>query len=524
MSGELVDKGVDAEERDDPSANRRRARRRLGIGGAAVAVAAGALVATAPWSSDGDTSNGSAKSTSTTTARSSSGSVEEPTLSSRLIVGDLPDGYSVQWVDEPVDDGSIDELPLATNVLLAADGALADDGPWLTATVVLLDRFERKSFDPEAYVSTGDGVAVTVGDLKGSYVATDFSDHSVLAFGPVKEGYVVTFNSKGLTKADLLSIAGEMDLDESTSDALAWPLFGPAVDELRLQTVTSYTDASSGFGGGPLSVALGSFGGGTNVNYGSNDDTLSLSNSVPPAGMDVLTLARFGLSKAKDVTVHDLPAVIGEIGGGFGVSAVMWLEGGRLVTVVSGDGDGLLEIAESVRPADDSEWNALNDAAQTGDFGQPQQTWLIGVGELEDATTWLIEGSVGDGGDLTLCVNNSSVDSSGGGCTTGEPVGGPAVLDAGMLGMDGPTAEGYVAVVPNDVVGAVLRFTADDGAVTEVPLKVVRSDWSFQAAAIAVTSDGEIRVVSADGTVLTTLTVSVQGTGPLTSDVTDFSS
>lgn len=527
MSGELVDKGIDEEERDDAPKGRRRTLTWVAAGVAVAALAGGALLVAKPWSND-DRDGGTAKPTASTMPRPPSDPSAVPTLSSHLMLDEVPEGYIVQWVNDAPNDVVDDGAPMSANVLLSAKGATVDDGPWLSATVVLLDRFERKSFDPDAYVTSADGVAVTIGSLKGSYVAKDFSDNSQLVFGPVKEGYVVTLSSKGLTRADLTSIAAELDLDESSQDEVAWPLFGATVDTLGLVTLTSYTQESNMFGGGPVGIVFGGFGGNTtDVSYSSDTASLTVSNSVAPEGLDVLTLAHFGLSKAKDVTVHDLPAVTGELPGGFGMSAVMWLEGGRLVVVVGSGTDTLLAMAESVRPADDSEWSDLNDQVQEidGNFGQPSQTWLIASGDLEDATTWAIEGSVDEDGRFTLCSSSFTSDSSSAsGCSAGEKVDGPAVLDAGSLGTDGPLAEGYVAVAPNDTEGAVLRFTADDGAVTEVPLKVVRDDWPFQAAAIAITSDGEITIVAADGTVLASQTVSVPGSGPFTSDSTFFGS
>lgn len=516
MSGELVDKGIDEAERDDAPNGRRRGLLWAGLGATVAVVAAGSLIVTEPWSNDDSSSTPAAS----TVPRPTSDTSPEPTLSSHLIIGDVPEGFVVQWLNDNevngpgVDDGSA----MSTNVLLTAKGATIEDGPWLSATVMLLDRFERKSFDPDVYTSSGDGVAVTINGLKGSYVAKDFNDMSQLVYGPVKEGYAVTLSSKGLSRADLTSIATELDLDEAPQDAIAWPLFGATVDTLDLQTLTSYAQPFNGFGGSPEALAFGGFGGeGTSVNYGTDTESAVVTNAVPAAGMDVLMLARFGLSKSKDVTVHELPAVMGEIAGGFGMTVVIWLEGGRVITVAGSEGTNVLDMAQSVRVADDSEWSDLNDLANqnNGGPGDIQPTWLIAAGDLDDSTTWTIEGDVDDNGSFTLCSSSTTIDSSSNsGCSSQSKVEEASILDAGSLGVGGSTAEGYAALVPTGVEGAVLRFTSTDGVVTDVPLKVIRDDWGFQAAGFAVTVDGELSIVAADGSVLASLTVAApeQGT------------
>ena len=77
----------------------------------------------------------------------------------------------------------------------------------------------------------------------------------------------------------------------------------------------------------------------------------------------------------------------------------------------------------------------------------------------------------------------------------------PTLLTTGSF--DVTDAVAIVGLAAPDV-EAVLRFTADDGTVSEAPVASVREDWPFLVAVLAVTSTGTAELVAADGTVLTT--------------------
>lgn len=513
MTDGLVDKGIDEDERDDAPRGSRRRRTALIGGGVVAALAIGGLAIAQPWAaSDDDTA---APGVAPLITQRPSAELVIPELSNRLAASVVPEGLMPTWVnDGETNDFPDDGTTMAANVLLVGEGADFTDGPWVGVTVSLLDKFERKSFDPSQYLMSADGQQLQINGLDGMFAKNDFGgDTSELVYGPVNEGYVVTLSAIGLTQADMVDIAAELSLQESDDDAVAWPQFGATVGELGLTPMASYEQPSFGFGGGFQLVALGgSSPNATSVNYSSEaGDSVAISNDIAIPGLDTLAMARFVIAKEKEVTVHDQPAVTGSIDELFGGTVVVWQEGGRSMSVyASGDVD-VVAIAESVSEFDEQEWADLiaeAEANQGDDFsGQPSETWLIGAGELEDATTWLVEGSVDEDGKVTWCTGALSADSSSTGCNSSGGVEVSAIIAVGSVGADGDAAPAYVATVPIATVGAVLRFTADDGTVTEAPIREIRPEWPFLAAATAVTDVGRLEIIGADGTVIDALDI-----------------
>ena len=516
MTDGLVDKGIDDDERDDvPGAGRRRGRTALIGGGIVAALAVGGLAIAQPWAGDDHGSSGAG---AQITIAVPDEQPVVPELSNRLALGELPEGYLPTWVSdgEAIDffDG---ETVMASNVLLVGEDATYADGPWLGVTVQLLDKFDRKSFDHVDFVMASDGQKVLINGLEGLFAKSEFGgDTSELAFGPVNDGYVVVLLSIGLTQAEMVEVANEITLQESDDEAVAWPQFAGKVGDLGLQPLASYEQPSFGFGGGfgALTAIGGSSPTSTSVNYSSNDlGSIALSSDPVVAGLDTLAVARFVLSNTKDITVHDLPAVVGEFDVVFGGSVVIWEEGGRTMSVfATGDVD-VVALAESVTELDEQAWADLAaeaDANQDDDFsGEPSETWLIGAGELKDSTTWVVEGAVDENGTVTWCTAAMDNGSSMSGCNSSGAVEAPAIISVGTVGADGDVAPAYVATVPLDTLGAILRFTAGDGTVVETPIHEVRPDWPFLAAAIALTDVGTLEIVAADGTVVETAEIAL---------------
>lgn len=259
-----------------------------------------------------------------------------------------------------------------------------------------------------------------------------------------------------------------------------------------------------------ISVGSGLTPFGSSVSYLTDKGhNVTVNNEPAPAGFDLVAVAKVMVEDAEEVTVHGLPAVKGS--DQFSGDVVVWVEGGRSISV-TGDLDDLVAAAEAVEEADGTTWDDLVAAAQAT-MGNPgaamPETWLIGAGDLEDSTTWMIEGGVDDNGLLQLC---SAAFSNEGGSMSGcngatHEVAEPSVFFGDGVGMDGAVGVSIIATVPNSMAGAVLRFTGEDGTVTEVPLKVVRADWSFQAAAMAVSVTGAAVVIGADGAELANVEV-----------------
>lgn len=517
MTDGLVDKGIDEDERDDGTARRNTRTRQWVIGGGAVlALAAGGLAITRPWEGSDDT-HGKAPAAGVTIAPPA-GERVEPELSNRLAIGELPEDYRVQWVTDG-ENGVFDGLgePMSTNVILAGPTATVTDGPWLSVTVVLLDKFDRRQFEPIDFVAASDGLDLRINELDGVFATNDFDDSVELAFGPMNEGYVVTMAAVGLTQAEMVAVATELQLSESASEAVAWPQFGPKVSELELQPLASFEQPNSGFGGGPgmqFGVLSGSTPTATSVSYATADfEMISLTNDAVIPGLDMLELVRFITQDAQDVTIHGQPAVMGSMDERFGGSVIAWAEGGRSVVLFTmGELDDPVALAESVKVLDEGAWADLATEAEAnqeeGDFSsEPSETWLIGAGELEDSTTWLVEGAVDEDGNATWCTAAMDNGSSSTGCNSSGKVEAPAIVSIGTVGADGDFAPAYVAAVPVGTVGAILRFTAGDGTVVETSIHEVRPDWPVLAAAIAVTEVGTLQIVAADGTAMDTVEI-----------------
>lgn len=514
MTDGLVDKGIDEDERDDAPRGGRRRRTALIGGGVVAALALGGLAIAQPWAGSDDEAPAPGAAPVVTERPSAEPLI--PELSNRLAPSVVPDGAVPSWVNDGEANDFFDAgSTMASNVLLVGEGADFADGPWVGVTVVLLDKFERKSFDPIQYVMAADGQQVLINGLEGIFAKNEFGgDTSELAYGPVNEGYVVTLSAVGLTQAEMVDIATELTLLESDDDAVAWPQFGATVSELALAPLASYEQPSFGFGGGFQLAALGgSSPTATSVNYADQDeDFVAVSNDVLLPGLDTLALARFVIEDEEEVTVHDQPAVTGSIDELFGGTVVVWQEGGRSLSVFANDDVDVVAIAESVTELDEQEWADLIAASEANqgedDFGgQPEETWLIGAGELEDSTTWLVEGAVDDEGNATWCTAAMDDGSSMSGCNSSDVVDPPAIISVGAVGADGDVAPAYVATVPLDRAGAILRFTAGDGTVVETPIHEIRPEWPFLAAAIALTDVGTLEIVAADGTVIETLEI-----------------
>ncbi|MEQ1701600.1 MAG: hypothetical protein ABMA25_15940, partial [Ilumatobacteraceae bacterium] len=113
---------------------------------------------------------------------------------------------------------------------------------------------------------------------------------------------------------------------------------------------------------------------------------------------------------------------------------------------------------------------------------------------------------------LTLCLSTITANSSGSGCSgNGELVDAPVILKAGALG--GVFGVAIVAAVPVADGGAMVRFTEQNGDVTETLLADKTPNLPFHAAALAVTQPGTLEIISSDGRVLATDEISEDDLG-----------
>jgi hypothetical protein len=416
-------------------------------------------------------------------------------------------------VNDPSDPARGDEFvesSMSMDVsLFRATDATFEKGPWISVSVSLLDRFDRANFEPFNYVDQSQFRKVKVGGLNAA-IGKNFDDSLALLYGPVNDGFAVSISALGVPEAALLAIAEEITLEED--GATATPVFGKALSAAKLEPFMRYTTPS--WGGVQMGVQLPVLFGGdptsTSVGYTTSDtfdEYLSITNQPMVSGFDALELARFVIADGKDVTVRNQPARAGTMPELFGQQAVVvWAEGGRLI-VVTGTmkTDELVDIADAVTVASDDEWAAAFEEFQANQeqFEQPPESWLISSGDLDDGTTWLVEAGVNDNDELALCgYSVSASGSSGSGCNPGSEVTVPSIVAGPMIGM---SSSGITVVA----IGAldesmVLRYTADDGDITETALRSIRAEWEFTVGALLPTAPGTAELIGADGRVIVT--------------------
>ena len=509
----LVDKGIDASETDG-ALQRRRTARRVVIGGVAVAALVGGGLAVAqPWSGDdGDRADEPSATTTPPPAVADGATAGELPF---VLLDDIPDGYLLQWASGPAGEAGgpwVDDLSgVQQSVLLVgAPGATFSDGPWVSISVQLLDRFERASFDPSSYLSGPDGPASTVrvGDARGALADNWWGDGSSLLFGPVNDGFAVSVSALGVSDDDLLRMAAEITLDERGDMADA--VLGPAAAALGLELLAAYDETTWGLGGGPSVPLLSPGADSLSAAWAMVDGAggqISLTVQHLPPGLDTGMLGGFFLAGAHDVQVGEWPGIAGdfEVFGGSD-AAVVWMVDDSVV-VVSGSlpPDELLDVAGSARVGDAAEWAELVDEANSNGGFVPEPdvpTWIIGAGDFDDGTTWVVEGAVDGQGGLLLCSASVSQFSSWSTCDSSQAVEGPTLRITGSF--DVAAAAAVVAVVDPVDAGATLQCTTDAGDERTATVGAVHEDWPYLAAVVMLTETGSCTLVAPDGTVLAT--------------------
>jgi hypothetical protein len=527
MTAPLVDKGIDKDELNDRP-ERTGGRKKwvlLGVG----VVVVGGLTATALTVIGGDSTPGSS---AETTAPAGDGDGTEqggeaagPLTFRRYVAEKIPDDFVVTYVSDPQSNfggPGVDVAPMSeqsTLLLVGADGTY-EEGPWLGVSVQLLDRFERRNFQPSNYVDMTTAKDVTIGGLKG-VVSKNFDGSTGVVFGPVNDGFAVTVSGRGIPENQLVEIANELTLEEDEDKAMARPVLAELPAGLELTVLADYSVPSwGGFGGFTPPLLFGSPLT-ASINYSTKDDFsdyITVSSEKLDAAFDADALIRFIIDDVKDVKVGDIDAVTGTGPDMMGGSEIVaWVQDGYFIAVTgSVDVEELVTVAQSVAEGSEEKWEELRREGERNSGGfQPRSvdSWLVDSGDLSTSLTWVIEAGFEDDdvdGDLLLCSSAMSGDgsTSSSGCSQNLPqVPTPWITEGPDISFN-VSAPSYVAFVGNDVVGARLRLVAADGTiVVERPLHVVRSDWPFQMAAIAVEAAGTVELVGSDGAVLDSATV-----------------
>lgn len=504
--------------------------------GSIVAVAASALLITSPWSASNDQPAESSPRGSAASDDAGSTGAPAPIKNAppkRLILGDVPTGLNVQWIQDPTNVQPGQDFGGADNqaVLLAKPGAnFAEDG-WIAVLTRPMDRFERRNFDPTSDGQMESPRKINVGTMSGA-TGRSFEGFEMLTYGPVNDGYAVTIAGPGLSQLALTDLASLVEVDDDGRPAIRT---GPVVEGYEpLGLFRQVWGVGALAEGGQQSMMA--------VNYGGleGDSWTAVSNTAQAVD-DPLRIARFFLKNPVEGTVHGQPAVAGDIAARQPMpgqpARVTWIEDGYVVTVMANKpADELLALAETVREATDDEWSTMKDDVkkrqEEANLGQNLvDTWIVGAGDLEDSTTWVVEGGYADGrfSSSIMIASADGSSMSGGGGSGGEDITYP-YLSVQPNSMGGPFGNSQsvnlvVALVTADTEGAVLRFTPADSAeaVIEVPIHLIRDDWPAFAGALGAPGDlaGTVEIVAIDGTILATKDVeAMESNGDDGGDVT----
>ncbi len=224
--------------------------------------------------------------------------------------------------------------------------------------------FFATPYDELADADIGQGtVDVTVQGAPGELTAALDDQSLQLAFGPL-DGQIYHVVSSEISQSDTLAFGEAVTFDDGA----------PVVDDisvldgmLPLCSLTAFNSAYS-------LVLLASnpryaLPGYVTALYGTRANRFSVTSQWAPEGG--LTPLQFVLGGSVDATVHGELALTVEVdtsesvlvtGADIG-SVVAWVESGRLVMVTGQVPIAeLLELAESVRPATDTEWAEVSDA------------------------------------------------------------------------------------------------------------------------------------------------------------------
>jgi hypothetical protein len=174
-----------------------------------------------------------------------------------------------------------------------------------------------------------------------------------MAWGPV-EGFTFTAAASNLTVEQATAIAEQLRIEEGKPvllddrTLLGLEPLGSFGDYISLMTLSQFTQDN----GAGLDRLVGLY-------YGYDRESVV---SIP-GRQTALDMVEFVLNHTpKEGQVHGLPAYGFTKGsgpfGGFDVSTVVWWEGGRLIFVAgAGEVDDVFDLAETVRPATDEEWD-----------------------------------------------------------------------------------------------------------------------------------------------------------------------
>jgi len=287
-----------------------------------------------------------------------SASRPEPTLTAQLVFDNPPSALSGSSAGASEVAASL----ASPGYFFAAPDAslnLGQGGTGRWAALLTTDTDESANLD-----AGRSGVNVTVQGVPGVLVLAIGDQSLQLSFGPLG-GRVYTIVTSEISKADTLAFAEVVGIDDGV------PVIADISVLQGMRPLCTIADFNTAYGlvltasnpdyAQPQIVA---------AQYGEESERFTLtSQQAPESGLVPL---QFVLGGKIDSTVHGEPALTfvtddSEALLSFGVefgSVVAWIEGGRLIMVTGKlPVDELLQLAESVRPATDEEWNQISQVA-----------------------------------------------------------------------------------------------------------------------------------------------------------------
>jgi hypothetical protein len=267
-------------------------------------------------------------------------------------------------------------------------------------------------------------------------------------------------------------------------------------DLLPLGSSSAFNSASSlrnELTGGHLSSPVSP----TVVTYVLDDETELRVASVP-APPDAMQLVGYVFGAGTATTVHGMPAQL--IDSREAGPMVIWLEGGRLITVAGPATDERLQaIADSVRPVGGDEW--LNTVNAVLEYYIPVDGYApaveVGTGVTDTGVGWKVDVTIGNPTVTCVYLGNPSVgtesdtpDVAGTSACTFSTPRTPATREfTGAF----PGLTFVVAIIPADDYRLVLRVTGPDGTITDH--EPVRLNDEFIGVAVAVAAGSTHRLV-----------------------------
>ena len=316
--------------------------------------------------------------------------------------------------------------------------------------------------------------------VNGQPAALDrFRMRSELTWGP-RGGYTWRTFTNALSEDEVLDFANAVGAPDGTAALRS----GYRLDDLvPVGTMSAYTSAFALRNALTDSQVLSPLRP-TVVTYLDEQDRELRVASVP-APSDAMQLVEFMFGDGDTTTIHGIPALFiesreaGEL--------IIWLEGGRLITV-AGDLDetALREVAESVGTVSSAAWQRAGESANGWITLTASAPMDVGSGTSIDGVPWRVSVSVGNPTVTCFYLGSDIVLSS---CTFSTPRV-PATRT-----FPGPT-DGtlfVVAIVAIDEPRPALRVTRSDGMITDHTL--ARLDDEYAGVAVEIAADATYSLV-----------------------------